>query len=260
MKMAIVVVLGLAAGAASAQQERLVQIRSIDFQAGIVELFNFGSGDVDLSRWRFCTHDFNEQLRYSGANGLNGNTIEAGTSFFIHFNNDAPAGDPDRINRSAVGTFATPLDQDAFGMQLFFPNESGNISFGTSSQIADHIQWNIDGEGVGTAERRTNQAVGQGLWSAIGDFIVTQGDSLRIVLTDESGDEAGSPGEYEVINPDPDVCLPDLNNDGNLTGSDFNAWLSAFSAGDLRADQNGDNNLTGADFNAFLGNFSAGCD
>ena len=181
--------------------ERQVQIRSIDFDDGIIELFNFGPGDVDLSRWRFCTHDFDQNLRYTGANGLNGNTIESGTSFFVHFNNDAPGGDPDRINRSTLGSFATPLDRDAYGMQLFFPDGAGNISFGNSSLIADHLQWNIDGSGTGSSEQRTAQAVGQGLWTAIGDFISTDADSVRLDLTDLSGDEAGGPSEYSVTGP-----------------------------------------------------------
>lgn len=57
----------------------------------------------------------------------------------------------------------------------------------------------------------------------------------------------------------PDACPADINGDGNLSGADFNAFLTAFVAGDAAADQNGDGNLSGADFNAFLTNFLAGC-
>ena len=180
--------------------EREVQIRSVDFDLGIIELFNFSSADFDLSGWRFCSHDFDEARRYTSASGLNGVTIESETSVFIHFNDDAPAGDSDRVNRSDLGGgFATPLDQDAYGIQLFFPDSNGNVSFGNSSLIADHMQWNIDGDGTGQSETRTAQAVSEGLWSATGDFIATAADSTAIVLVDNSGDFFGSPDEYDVI-------------------------------------------------------------
>ncbi|RNC82112.1 MAG: hypothetical protein ED559_10120 [Phycisphaera sp.] len=155
---------------------------------------------MDLSRWRFCTHDFDQARRYTGADGLNGVTIEAGTSVYIHLNNDAPGGDPNRVNRSTIGgSFAGPLDQDAYGLQLYFPDANGNISFGNSSLIADHLQWNINGAGTGSSETRTAQAVSQMLWSSTGDFIPTEADSDAIILTDLSGDEAGSPSEYAVL-------------------------------------------------------------
>ncbi len=54
--------------------------------------------------------------------------------------------------------------------------------------------------------------------------------------------------------------------DGLLTGDDFNAFIGAFAANDLRADIVGigglppaDGLITGDDFNAFIGAFAAGC-
>jgi hypothetical protein len=52
-----------------------------------------------------------------------------------------------------------------------------------------------------------------------------------------------------------------------LTGDDFNAFIAAFSAGDLLADITGiggppampDGLLTGDDFNAFISVFASGC-
>ncbi|MEL6796369.1 MAG: GC-type dockerin domain-anchored protein, partial [Planctomycetota bacterium] len=180
--------------------EREVQIRSVDFDAGVIELFNFSSIDFDLSGWRFCSHDFDQARRYTAAAGFGGVTIESDTSVFIHFNNDAPANDPDRINRSTLGgAFASPLDQDAYALQLFNPDTNGNVSFGNSSLIADHVQWNVNGSGVGSAETRTAQAVSEQLWSANGDFVATEADSDAIVLTDLSGDIQGAPAEYAVL-------------------------------------------------------------
>ncbi|MEO1585445.1 MAG: GC-type dockerin domain-anchored protein [Planctomycetota bacterium] len=180
--------------------ERDVQIRSVDFDAGVIELFNFSSIDFDLSGWRFCSHDFDQARRYTAAAGFDGVTIESNTSVFVHFNNDAPANDADRINRSMLGgAFALPLDQDAYALQLFNPDSNGNISFGNSSLIADHVQWNVNGSGVGSAEARTAQAVSEQLWSASGDFVATQADSDAVVLTDLSGDIEGAPTEYAVL-------------------------------------------------------------
>ncbi|MEM1185919.1 MAG: GC-type dockerin domain-anchored protein [Planctomycetota bacterium] len=202
-KLFVTAMCGLAASAAHAQTNRNIQIRSVDFTTGVLELFNFDAQDVSLDRWRFCSHDFNEQRRYTGGNGLNGVTIEAGTSVFIHFNNDAPANDPDRLDRTDLGgSFATPLDQDAYGIQIYAPDANTNsVSFGNSTLIADHVQWNIGGQGAGSSEARTQQAVNEGLWSGIGDFVATQPDSDRLDLVDLSGDETDDPTEYAVRRP-----------------------------------------------------------
>ena len=226
---------------------RNVQIRSIDFENEVIEVFNFDELDVDLSRWRFCSHDFNQQLRYSGFDGLDGVVLESGTSIFIHIANDAPSGDPDRFNRSDLGgSIATPLDRDAYGIQFYFPGSNGAVSFGNSDLIADHLQWNIDGSGVGFAERRTNQAVSVNLWSAVGDFIATQPDSTRVVLDDTTGGTDHGPSDYTV---EGDVavnsCAADFNNDGEVNLGDFGLFGSAF--GSTTADMNY-NEL--ADFNA----------
>ncbi|MCA3005992.1 MAG: PQQ-like beta-propeller repeat protein [Phycisphaerales bacterium] len=75
--------------------------------------------------------------------------------------------------------------------------------------------------------------------------------------------------------PAPSTCPADITGiggppsapDGLLTGDDFNAFIAAFSAGDLLADITGiggppampDGLLTGDDFNAFISVFASGC-
>lgn len=59
---------------------------------------------------------------------------------------------------------------------------------------------------------------------------------------------------------DVSICLADVNQDGDVNGLDFGAWLGAFNAGDPLADQNQDGEINGLDFGAWLGNFNAGCD
>ena len=210
----------------SAQSERVVQFQSIDFENGIVEVRNFGTESVDLTGWRFCSHDFDQDRRYSAANGLSGVSLDGGSSLFVYYNNDAPAED-NAINRGDIGgNFALPLDQDAYGMQFYFPGANGSVAFGNSSLIADHIQWNLDGASVGEAQERTGQAVSQGLWSSVGDFIVTLDVTTRIDLIDESGDEAGDPTEYSTF-----TFVGDVNNDGLVNLLDVAPFVEAISSG-----------------------------
>lgn len=229
--------------------QRDVQIRSIDFDAGIIEMYNYGAVDQDLSGWRACSHDFDQVRLYSGASGFNGVTIEAGTSIFIYFNDDAPA-DPDSLNRSSLGGgFATPLDRDAYGLQMYFPSESGSVSFGNSSLIADHLQWNIDGMGTGGSEFRTNQAVSEGLWTANGEFIATTAFTNSITLTDNGDGRLHGPDNYSMSEP----CAPDLNGDGTLDFFDVSFFLSN------TIDFNGDTTFDFFDVSLFLQAFGNGC-
>jgi hypothetical protein len=198
---------------AASRPERGVQVRSVDFERGVVELFNFDRADIDLTGWLFQSFDTNEFRLTTSPTGFDGVVIERGTSVFIHFNNDAPAGDPNRLNRSALGgSFALPLDQDAYALQLYFPGTGGSVNTGDTSTIADHIQWNIPGRSAGTSETRTAAAVSVGLWSRLGDFIATAPNTARIALIDLSGDDGGAPSEYSVLAPG--ACAIDFNRDG----------------------------------------------
>jgi hypothetical protein len=235
--------------------EEDIQFKSVDFENGIVELHNYGGNDQDLTGWRTCTHDFDEQRQYSAPGGLNGVMIESGTSIFLHFNSDAPA-DPDRHNISSIGgTFALPLDQDAYGFQIYHPDENGSVSFGNAELIADHVQWNIDGEGVGAAEARTAQVVSVGLWTAVGDFVATSSDSLSFDLTDFGDGRLHGPSNYSVTNP----CIPDFTGEGQLNFLDVSAFLSAFGNQDPIADLTNDTNFNFLDVSLFLQLFGQGC-
>lgn len=54
-------------------------------------------------------------------------------------------------------------------------------------------------------------------------------------------------------------CLADVNRDGELSGSDFSAWINAFQSQDPAADQNRDGEVTPGDFTAWVNNFNEGC-
>ena len=170
---------------------RDIQIRSVNFTTGIIELFNFGTSDEPLDGYRFCSHDEDQVRIYSSTNGLNNTMIEAGTSFFIHLNDDAPGGN-DTINASTVGAFAAPLDVGPWSLQLYFPP----ISFGNGDTIADHVQWSIDGTDDTSADERSDEAETGGVWTDQDLWVATESESISITLDDTTGAELHGPDNY----------------------------------------------------------------
>ena len=65
-------------------------------------------------------------------------------------------------------------------------------------------------------------------------------------------------GKIEVVAAD-EPCLPDVNGDGEVTPTDFTAWINAFNNNLPECDQNGDNACTPTDFTAWIANYNAGC-
>jgi hypothetical protein len=57
----------------------------------------------------------------------------------------------------------------------------------------------------------------------------------------------------------PPPCRADVNADGQVSPTDFSAWVGAFNARTPPCDQNGDGLCTATDFSAFVANFNAGC-
>ena len=241
---------------ANGQSERQIQIRSVDFAGGIIEVHNFSSQAMDLSGWRFCSHDFDQERQYTPPNGLNGVSINAGGSIFVHLNNDAPAAQQNALNRSDIGgNFALPLDQDAYAMQFFFPDAGGAVMFGNSSLIADHLQWNMQGSDVGDALERTGQAVSEGLWGELNDFILTTKATTRIDLIDITGDEFGESAEYNSF-----TIAGDVNRDGKLDLLDVAPFVDLISSGQFQgeADINNDNLVNLLDVNPFIDLLTSG--
>lgn len=54
-------------------------------------------------------------------------------------------------------------------------------------------------------------------------------------------------------------CLADVNGDGQVTPTDFTAWINAFNNNLPECDQNGDGSCTPTDFTAWIDNFNTGC-
>lgn len=57
----------------------------------------------------------------------------------------------------------------------------------------------------------------------------------------------------------PPPCRADFNSDGFVTGDDFDAYVTAFEAGDASADFDSDGFVTGDDFDAYVVAFESGC-
>ncbi len=244
--------------------ERDIQIRSVDFETGVFELHNCGAETIDLSQWRFCTHDEDQVRRYTAETGLVGVSIAPGGSFFIHTNNDAAGANT--INVSALGgTFAAPMDPlGAFAIGLFFPDGDGVVGFpdfGNPAQYGDHIQWSQGGADDLTADERSDEAQTAGLWADQSQWIDTAFDTMLIELTDTTCSLLHSPANYSVTNSGGPCNVADLAEPfGTLDFSDVVAYLGAFAAMDPAADLSppiGAFDFT--DVVAFLTAFAAGC-
>lgn len=175
---------------------RQVQIRTIDFSNQTVEVHNFGPTDQTLNGWRFCTHDESAVRRYSSVAGFNGVVLPAGESLFLMYDNNASA--PNEFNISGLGNFAQPLDTDgAYGIQFYF-----QTPFGIGANIADHLQFSLNGSDDETADERSDEAVAGGLWTAENLWIAVSESTTSIsLIAGSETSEVNSPSDYEVVTP-----------------------------------------------------------
>jgi len=230
--------------------DRFVQIRSVDLTTSVLELFNSGTDSQSLAGWRFCTHDENEVRRYSSTAGLNSFTLESGQSLFVHFNNDADPADPQAVNVSTIGgAFAQPMDAEgAYGAQIYF-----QTPFGVGANIADHIQFSLDGLDDVTADERSDEAQGE-VWVDQNDWIAVSEDTEMIVLNDASLDnELHTPADYTVVDA-VEVVIGDLNGDGLVTFGDIQPFIDGLSAGEFlpAGDTNQDGLFNFSDIQPFI--------
>jgi len=199
--------LAVAVMASAAQAApRDVQMRSINFATGVVELHNFGAAAEPLNAWQFCTHDEDQSLNYSLSSGLNGESVPAGGSLYIHYNNDAAGAG--HINLSSIGgLFALPLDEPgAFSIALYFPPVA---FFVDGNQIADHIQWSTGGLDNLIADERSDEAEAGGVWTNQSVWIATSASTTYIRLNDTTGGVLHGPADYDVLD-----TMPDCNANG----------------------------------------------
>jgi hypothetical protein len=216
---------------------RDVQFTKIDLSTGIVTLFNFGAKDQPMDGFRLCTADADETFKYTSSTGFNGVTIEAGTEFFLHYLNDAPAGDPNAINIADLGgTTAGPLANGPYGLSIY-----RSSPFGTPGNMNDYVQFtdSLSNPANQSADARSNIAVMAMLWTGTNDWVDLHPDTTMITLTDDTGGELHGPEDYE-IDGSPPPC-PDTNGDGVVDTADLVGLLASWGpCPGCTADFNGD--------------------
>lgn len=235
--------------------ERDVQIVNVFPEAQTLMLFNSGDAAVDLSGWRFCSHNTTMVRQYTSPSGLDGVVVEPSNSIFIQLLNDANPQIPNQFNASDLGGNFADFELAAYGLSIYFPNDMGNVVFGDGNLIADHIQWSLGGIDNATADERSDEAVKGGVWTDEEAWINVRNDTLLIELIDPDFAELHGPDDYNILI----ACRADLTDDGLLNFFDISAFLSAFSSMDPAADFTGDGLFNFFDVSQFLSSFQNGC-
>ncbi len=100
----------------------------------------------------------------------------------------------------------------------------------------------------------------------INDVFATPTDQFRIrFMASDLGDGSVVEAAVDAVSivsytcEDPPSCAADWNNDGSVNFFDVQAFLGAFSSGDMATDLTGEGTLDFFDVQAFLGLFAAGC-
>ena len=231
---------------------RNLQIQTIDLVNQSLEIHNFGTTDQPLDGWRFCTHDESVDRRYSSSTAFNGVVLPAGESLFVMYNNDASAAN--EFNISAVGSFAQPLDaQGAYAIQFYF-----RTPFGTGANIADHLQFSLDGVDDSQADARSSIAEGE-VWSDQNAWISVSADTTSISLNTGAEDsEINSPSDYTVAGAA--VLLGDVDLNGVVEFLDINPFIGVLTANGFQpeADCDESGEVDFLDISALIAILSAG--
>jgi len=186
----------------------------------------------------------------------------------------------DSIGATSFGTVAISFGNSDGAFQIPLNSQPINV-FPNRPRGADAADFNQDGNPDVVALSNTGSPFGSGptIFMGNGDgtiqpasvFLNAGSDELTLVLAGDFNED-GLPDVFAAdrnrgdesfaliyLQTPPTTCLPDVNGDGVLTPADFTAWIAAFNAGDLAADQNQDGLLTPTDFTAWIANFNAGC-
>ena len=223
---------------------REVQIRNIDLANQTIEIHNFGTIPRSLSGWRFCTHNESVVRRYSSGAGLVGVVLQPGQSLFVMYNNDASAAN--EINISALGAFAQPFDADgAYAIQLYF-----QTPFGTGANIADHVQFSLDGVDNTTADFRSGVAEGQ-VWTNQNAWVSVSESTTSISLNAGAENrEINGPADYTVTGAA--ILLGDVSLDEMVDFSDIAPFIAVLSGGGFQLEADIDESGT-VDFSDIAG-------
>lgn len=157
-----------------------VQIRSIDFDNQVLELYNFGADTRTMDGWRFCSHDENVGFRYTSPTGMDGLSLSAGEALLFHWDNDAASANAMNIN-ALGGGWIDDLSANGVGEAISI-GLFRSAPFGSADNMIDHIQYSYNGVDVAGANNRGTVAVTAGLWTATDDWVSTSADSASLQL------------------------------------------------------------------------------
>ena len=197
--LAVFAVTGSHAIAQVAGSEEDVQIRSINLETQVLELHNFGDVARPLNGWRFCSHDEIDGFDYTSPTGLNGMSLKAGGSLFVHWLNNATMYNQvniDSLGGESIDDLIADTPGSAISIGIY--KTSG---FGIADNLVDHIQYSFEGANVPSATPRGGVAVDAELWTATTDWISVDENSMSMLLTADPFPGVGNshgPTSYEV--------------------------------------------------------------
>lgn len=166
----------------------------------------------------------------SGGNGLQN---------YPEINNVVASGSTMTVS----GTFNSMPNQD-YRLEFFASTECDQSGFGEGEWFVGAIEVTTDTNGDAPFDAVVDMAPnGMG-------FVTATATDLAANATSEFSACFGMATT---------TCVADVNGDGQLTPTDFTAWITAFNNKDSGCDQNDDGNCTPTDFTAWIANYQAGC-
>lgn len=142
-----------------------------------------------------------------------------------------------------------------FGGQALSPGKywiiwqaDGNPSTITPVMFVQHGAYTV---GAGTPDNGHAYNPGgfwnlpEGPWTSVTDQLAHMGNPIGV--------------NFKLEGTELTTCPADFNGDGFVNGDDFDAFSSAFAAGDATADFDKNGFVTGDDFDAYVAAFEAGC-
>ncbi len=170
-----------------------------------------------------------------------------------------PAGMP--AGSYTLVVTANGFASDAVGAPAISPNpsnqavravyQSASFTVGATGVGPITYQWRRNGVNL------TNGGAISGATSTTLTFnpahIADNGTTIDCVVSNAIGSATSTGATYTVY------CPSDFNQDGFVSGDDFDTFVDAFYFGDPSADFNSDTFVSGEDFDAFMDAFIAGC-
>lgn len=149
------------------------------------------------------------------------------------------------VATTAGGCYTLAFD---FGAVDYTGNNPQSLRVIVRNDAVTLLDWTIGPVSYGGVYQFEAYAIG----------VVPVGSETTIEFLDVSGNTFDADGILDNVRLSPG-CPPDFDCDGFVNGTDFDAYVQAFEAGDSRADFDHDGFITGLDFDLYVQAFEAGC-